>query len=87
MTLPGSLVLIEEVATSIHLPSVYLVAVKLSCRHAWERQKTKECVNEEVYQERRGHKIIRASCCCSYAGPLRYHRVALRRVTVGQAFG
>ena len=37
LTLPGSLVLIEEVATSIHLPSVYLVDVKLSCRHARER--------------------------------------------------
>jgi len=41
LTLPGSLVLIEEVATSIHLPSVYLVAVKLSCRHVRERQKQK----------------------------------------------
>jgi len=39
LTLPGSLVLIEEVATSIHLPSV--VAVKLSCRHAREGQKQK----------------------------------------------
>jgi len=38
LTLPGSLVLIEEVATTIHLPSVYLVDVfKLSCRHARER--------------------------------------------------
>ena len=41
LTLPGSLVLITEVATSIHHPSVYLVAVKLSCRHARERQKNK----------------------------------------------
>jgi len=41
LTLPGSLVLIEEVATSIHLPSVYLVAVKLSCRHDMEMQKQK----------------------------------------------
>ena len=76
LTLPGSLVLIKEVATSIHLPSVYLVVVKLSCRHAREWQKNpKECVNEESYQERRGHRIIRASYCCSYSSPLRYHRV------------
>ena len=34
--------MIEEVATSIHLPSVYLVAVKLSCRHARERRKQKK---------------------------------------------
>ena len=39
LTLHGSLVLIEEVATSIHLTSVYLVAVNLSCRHAREMQK------------------------------------------------
>ena len=32
---------------------MYLVAVKLSCRHAMERQKTKEYVDEEAYQERR----------------------------------
>ena len=75
LTLPGSLVLIEEVATSIHLPSLYLVTVKLSCRHARERQKAKECVDKEANQERRRHRIIRASCCCSYASPLRYHRV------------
>jgi len=58
LTLSGSLVLIEEVAISIHLPSVYLVAVKLSCRHARERQKKKENVDEEAYQKRRGHRLL-----------------------------
>jgi len=66
LTLPGSLVLIKEVATSIHLSSVYLVAVKLSCRHARERKKTKECVDEEANQERRGHRIIRARAPDNY---------------------
>jgi len=35
-------------------------------------KKTKECVDEEAYQERRGYRIIRTCCCCSYASPLRY---------------